>query len=878
MKRTAKNTCVALAACVAATLAQAALPDGAAPERVVLRLDLDPAAPGFTGEVTLTVRVTRAMPALVLHARGLQPLDLRLEGQDGRHPLLLAADDATDTWRLSRQDGRAIAPGRWRAVLAYRGTVQVSGEGLFVAPHRVAGQPARMLATQLQAISARTLMPSFDEPRFRAPYQLELRTPKDFEAVSNTRRVSLREDGDRRVHRFAPTPPMQSYLLALAVGRFDVLEGRAGPVALRILTAPGRREEGRYALQTTQRLLPWLAGFFGRPYALPKLDQLAVPGTREGAMEDWGLISYAESLLLYDPAAHGPDVQQRVFAVMAHEISHQWFGNLVSPASWTDIWLNEAFATWMERKAQARFHPEWHSALVVRGWLQNTMSRDATPATRPIRSGPVAERSVFEVFDNITYQKGATVLAMLEAWIGEAAFRRGLATYMREHALRTATADDLWRHIGRAAGQPVQAVATAWTDRPGLPLVQVDARCDGGVTRVVLRQERFSEGAPMPAPPWPVPLVLVRGDERRTLLFDRAETTLDWPGCPDAPLLANAGAQGYYRVQYAPALAAALRGAFTRLAPADRLVLLTDTRALAAADRAPLADAVLLWAALPRVTGPGREALIGAALGQWAQLRIDLHGTPSEAALRELATAVFAPELQRLGWAPAPGEDGVLQQLRGQLVQQLARAGHAPTLQAARERFDAALRGDAAVHPSLRGAVLAAVGSAPTEAEFDALLQALRGAEAEERQWQLLEALAAGSDPARARRLLDATLDEALPGNIALALLSEMTWRPALRPVVHEFVIAHWEPLTRRAGDGAFGGRHWILPGVWSTATTAADAERLLAEQARLDGPEGASTAASVAERIRARERLRQREGERLAEALGPALKTPPAR
>lgn len=867
MRRTMRQG-AALALWWLCTAVQAALPEGAAPERVALRLDLDPAAADFSGEATISLRVTKRLPALVLHARQLQATALRLEGPGGRHPLVLKADESHDTWTLTRADGKPIAPGRWRAVLAWRGKVQTSGEGLYVAPHRVGGQPARMLATQLEAISARQVMPSFDEPRFRAPYQLEVRAPKDFEVASNTPVQSVKVEGERRLHRFAPTPPMQSYLLALTVGRFDVVEGRAGKVALRILTPPGKGESGRYALQATQALLPWLGDFFGTPYALPKLDQLAVPGTRQGAMEDWGLISYNESLLLFDPARQSPEAQRRVFSVMAHEIAHQWFGNLVSPASWTDIWLNEAFATWMERKAERHFHPEWQTDLDTQDRLAHSMARDATPATRAIRSGPVGERSVFEVFDDITYNKGGAVLAMLEAWIGEDAFRRGLASYMRDRAFRTATAEDLWRHIGRAAGQPVQAVVTAWTDRPGVPLVQVDARCEAGRTRITLRQERFSRGEPLPGTPWPVPLVLARGDERKTLLFDRAEAALDRPGCSPEPLRANAGGQGYYRVQYAPALAAALQAAYARLPASDQMALLSDQYALAEAGRIPMADAVALWSALPSVNGPGRAALFSAALDRWETLQFDLHGTPAAAALRDRALPVFAAELQRLGWTPAAGEDSQTQGLRGRLVRRLAESGQASTLAGARERFAAALAPDGNVPPSLRRAVLAAVGSAPTDAEFDALLNALHAADTEERRWHLVEALTAGTDAARAARLLDQTLSESVSPNVAQGLIGGIGERPELGGQARDFVFAHWEVLARRIGEGPFGGRHWLLPSVFETATTSAEADRLLSEQARLDGPEGASTARNAAERIRARERLRQREGERLAADL----------
>jgi aminopeptidase N len=233
------------------------------------------------------------------------------------------------------------------------------GEGLYRADYSVQDKAARMLATQLEARFARTLFPAFDEPVFRAVFDIVMRAPKEYDVVSNMPVSSKVSEADTGVHRFQPTPPMPSYLVAVAVGRFDTLSGEVDGVPLRILSAEGKRELGRYAMDVTKQVLPFYAAYFGLPYALPKLDQLAVPSTRWGAMEDWGVISYAEPLLLFDPAKSGPDTQRDVFSVVAHEVAHQWFGNLVTAASWEEIWLNEAFATWLERKATAKFNPTW---------------------------------------------------------------------------------------------------------------------------------------------------------------------------------------------------------------------------------------------------------------------------------------------------------------------------------------------------------------------------------------------------------------------------------------------------------------------------------------------------------------------------------------
>jgi aminopeptidase N len=265
-------------------------------------------------------------------------------------------------------------------------------------------------------------------------------------------------------------------------------------------------------------------------------------------MEDWGLISYAEGTLLFDPASSDTETQRRVYSIVAHEVAHQWFGNLVTAASWEEIWLNEAFATWMAEKATDRFNPEWQVALRRRESIDHTMARDASPATRAIRSGAVREDRVFDVFDNITYVKGGAVLRMIEQWLGAETFRKGLAAYMAARRLSNATAGDLWHHIGEAGGRDVAAVAASWTDQPGFPLVQVTSRCEAGHTVVELAQSRLTDDGRTAPGRWQIPLVLRHDGATHTLLLSDAAQTQGLPGCPAEPLLVNPGGEGYYRV------------------------------------------------------------------------------------------------------------------------------------------------------------------------------------------------------------------------------------------------------------------------------------------------------------------------------------------
>jgi aminopeptidase N len=591
-------------------------------------------------------------------------------------------------------------------------------------------------------------------------------------------------------------------------------------------------------------------------------------------MEDWGLISYEEPVLLYDPQRSPQVRQQAIFSVIAHEIAHQWFGNLVSPASWNDIWLNEAFATWMQQKASAHFHPEWDIPMQNRRSIEDTMARDATPATRAIRSREVEESRVFDVFDDITYRKGGAVLSMLEQWIGPRAFQQGLASYMAERAMKPATAGDLWHHIGKASGRPVAKLAATWTDQSGVPMIAMDRRCEQGRTTVTLQRSRLASLDPLPPVPWQVPVQIRRGAVLRTAIVGDGATALAFPGCEPLPVVANAGSAGYYRVDAAPGLRDQLAAALPTLAPVDRLALLGDSYALTLAGRRPLADHLALLARLPLVLDDGRAGLYLQAITQWTFLEQAFAGSPAAEAVRRAEQALLAPELERLGWQPASGESSEVTRLRGELVSRLARRGHEPTLAAAAALCQAALAADSrAVAPSVRGGVLQACLRQASDAQVDAVYHALLASPSQEERWLLLEALAASPDPRRARQLLERAAAGQLPGTFGAWVPRLLARTPGLGPLVYDFAVEHWSPLAKIAGDMS---TPWLLPGAASWAADGDYAQRLALDQARLAGSKGQAAADQAVAAIRTRMLLREREAQQVPVMLRDWAPHPP--
>jgi len=833
------------------------------PSHYRLHFDLDPASDEFSGQTNIALRVQRATPNLTLHAEGIEAKQISLASKlTGRGARAMRVEKNTDTqtWRLTPQDGKHIAAGSYVLNIQYTGRVNKADAGLYRAPHKVQDQARNMLATQLEAVFARKLFPAFDEPSFRSVFEISVKAPSAFDVHSNMPVSSVQELGSQRLHTFLPTPSMPTYLVALTVGQFDVVEGQSGKVPLRIFTAPGKQAQAAYAMEVTQKILPFYKSYFGIDFALPKLDQLAVPSTRGGAMEDWGLISYAETSLLFDPNNSSVQRRQQVFSTVAHEVAHQWFGNLVTAASWEEIWLNEAFATWMAEKTTTHFNPEWQVPLRRREPIDWAMIKDASSATRAIRSGPVQEDRVFNVFDEITYVKGGAVLSMLETWLGPEVFQKGLAAYIQNRRFSNATAADLWFYIGQAAGQDVVSVARSWTDQKGFPLLQVNAQCVAGQTRIQMKQQRFaSDAQAVDQSVWKVPLILAQEGKNHPLLLTKQQQEFVLPGCSQAPLLVNAGGQGFYRVQYAPENYSAIVQGLATLPPIARMTLLSDSFALMQAGRLSLSAYWNLLAQVPAVQGTGRATLLSLARNSLGFLDGVYAHTPAQAALRLRARQLLAPELKALGWTAQAGENSETQMLRSGLISSLAHWGDEAVLAYAENLFNQDEAGTQTLPPEIRDAVIHAAGMSANALRHARLMKKLESANSEEDRWRYAEAVAAVKDPALAKQVLELSVRGVLPSNIATRLPSLVSENGIHSAMAYQFVLDHYATLAELSGD-MFGASAWLLPGAASGFNTEDKALQLLADQNQKAGDKGTQTAAQMASQIRLKASVRQRE------------------
>lgn len=712
--------------------------------RIDLKPDLD--ALTFTATEEIDIAVAKPTDSVTLNENSLTIKEVALKGENGAEATV-AIDEKAQTATFHFPHALTAGPHTLR--IAYSGPITAQPAGLYYNDYAVAGVHKRMLVTQFEAADARRMYPGWDEPAFKATYTLSATLPASFHAISNMP-VAHEEPAGTGVKKvtFGTTPKMSSYLLVLVAGELDRINQTAGDADIGVDTVAGKVEQGRYGLQSAAQILPYYNDYFGVKYPLPKLDLIAIPGNfAAGAMENWGGITYIDNALLFDPATSSEGTKQTIFAVVAHEMAHQWSGDLVTMAWWDNIWLNEGFASWMETKASDHFNPGWKVWLRAHADTDRAMADDARSTTHPIQQAIKDESEADSAFDDITYLKGQAFIRMIETYLGEATFRDGMRHYMAAHAYSNSTTADLWAALDAASGKPVSRIAAGFTEQPGVPLVLVKTACVGGETVVTLSQDRFAIHDPTAHKfTWQIPVALGRiGDDAvQTLLPGDTQQTVKFAGC-GRPVKANMGDVGYYRVQYDDADLKALSAVYKQMAPADRVNLLGDVWAMAEAGRGTPDKFLDLTTQL----GGETELVV------WTQVLESLteidaleRGAPDRPAFRAYARGLLNPVLARVGWAPQPDDTPDVTLLRASLIRTLGRFEDPAVVAEARKRFAAFVADPASLPPSLQDAVVTAVGYTADRKIYDQLRQLGRTATGTETLLRYYGALSGAHDPA----------------------------------------------------------------------------------------------------------------------------------
>jgi alanyl aminopeptidase len=800
------------------------LPPTARPERYALSLHIDPGQPRFTGRAQIAVVLPEPTAFVVLHAR-----DMTISRATARignaefiaTPTMRAAHGGTTAEELVLAFPSALPAGDAQLDIAYDGPFATDLAGLY----RVEEAGRGYAYTQFEVADARRAFPCFDEPGFKTPYDVTITTPAAMRALSNAPETSHTplDDGTVEYH-FATSPPLPSYLVAFAVGDFDVVEWQKEPFALRAITTKGRGNLTGLALEAAAALAGRLGEYFAIPYPYAKLDLVAVPDFAAGAMENPGLITFRDSLLLVDSRRATIPARRSQAQVIAHELAHQWFGDLVTMKWWDDLWLNEGFADWAEAKIVDLWRPSFGATIEQVAGLQHVMDVDALKSARAVRE-PVRSRSdAEEAFDGITYDKGAAVLRMIEAWLGPDVFRRGVQRYLHENAWKNASAEDLFKALDFVSAQRIGGVASSFLDQPGVPEVLVSWTCGGGggAGRLELRE---SEWRPLGAVEgtrreWTLPVCVASDTQKEKTCFTlgRDPIARDFGASCPSWVYPNADLAGYYRfVVDGPRLLALARDA-RALSPVDRLGLVSNAWAEV---RQGTIGATVLFEMLPEFDGDTNRYVVDQIANTLQGIGAALVEDDVRKPYEQWVRARLAAHKAALGWKPGPSEDDDRTILRRTVLWAMGElANDAATLDEADEISRTWLRDPASVPPDV-AAVALPLGSMKAGASRLYQLRAVvANAKTPEDRVLAIRAMGTFDDPALLRKALDLSLTEEIKLSELRYLFGSAAGHRTAQPVLYAWEKENWAKLRARM-PGSFGAG-MLIDMAGSTCTRAA--------------------------------------------------------
>jgi aminopeptidase N len=719
----------------------------------------DAASKTLTGTETIALRVRQPVTTIVLNSLNERLRNVRF---DSAAAASVQSDDGKQLTTITL--ARPATVGLHTLAFAYDGKLETAPQGLFVQSYRApGGATGTMLSTQFEATDARRMFPCWDEPAFRATFQLTATVPAAWTNVSNMPIGSRTVHGAVATTTFLRSPKMPSYLVEYSAGDLAHVDATAGGKQFSVWAVRGQEQNGAYALANAQQILADYDAYFGYTYPLPKLDSIAVPGGFQGAMENWGAITYNDQALLLPPGS-AMSREQRVYGIQAHEMAHQWNGDLVTMGWWDDIWLNESFASWMAAKETDMRNPTWSWSERQDASKETAMNADARLTSHAIEQHVVNELDAQASFDSaITYDKGQAFLRMLEAYIGPDTFRAGIRQYIQARAYSNATSADLWLALSAASHRDVEKLASGWTTQPGFPVVAVHATCDASGNRTVaLSQKRFLlSGTDPAAEHWSVPMDIrsgANGVSRPILLL--TDLQMVPAGRCDEPLSVNSGGLGFYRASYDDATFAVNQKSFAAIPDADKIALLDDQWALAQASQAPLGSYLALASSMGSDLDDRAWDQIAGALGTVEDYE---RGTPGHDAFVVYARAVMRPVFDRLGWDAKPNETAPIQALRRTAIERLGGWGDPVVVAEARRRFAAFLTDRSSLSLDDQGTVLPIIAANADAATFDQLHALAKSARDEAQARVYYGALVAVRDPKLQQQALDIIISPELP-------------------------------------------------------------------------------------------------------------------
>jgi puromycin-sensitive aminopeptidase len=838
------------------------------PSEYGLRFELEFDRWTSTGWERITLRTSKPAREIVLHALELDIQKATIDGQVAK-ATIYNAESETATLRF----GREIPSGEHSLEISWTGSIRESLRGLY----RSFRGEERYAATQFEAADARRAFPCFDEPEFKARFTVELVHPAGNAAIANMPVVSQEPVDERRTRTtFRETPKISTYLVAFTVGPYEFTEVVKTPsgIPVRVCLPPGLAAQGTYARDAHVRSVEWLQGYTALPYPYYKVDAIGIPDFEAGAMENPGAITYRTRLLAADERNASIQTLKGVFSTAAHELTHMWWGDLVTMRWWTDLWLNESFASFVGEKATAALNPEWRYWRDFVADNTSAFNLDALSSTHPISVEAKSAEEASQRFDAISYTKGAAVLRMIEGYLGEEAFREGVRIYLNRHAEANASADDFWHALDESSGQDVTAIANAWIKESGHPLVDIRAReADGGLELDLSQTRYFSDTDAAPTRQrWPIPLVIKYGtaegvrEHRSVMSSERG--TIQLPGA--RWFFPNAGGRGFYRFRFASAFEGdRLDAGIEHLAAEERLSLVDDLWAIARHGKATLA---MFLARLETMRGEEDRAVLAAIGDSLSWLGNYAVRDATERPFARLVDDLYRPILEAAGWTARDEDDTDVREKRTRAIGMLGFHARAKDVRdEAHRRVRDHLEGRERLHPDVAGTVIAVAGTVGDNALWDRYVARMQQAQASDTQEEarFRQGLIFFEDPELAQRTAEAIFSPLIRQQDRGLMLIPMMQSRRTRLAAWNAVRAHWDSDVAGTDMAPLLKQGYVTAVSQLTQRGLAEAAAAFLEAKRT--PDIQETVAQSLERLRTNTAA----AERLAAELDDALRVP---
>ncbi len=793
-----------LVVCCTATAQR--LPGGASPDHYSLVVNINFPTNSFEGDESIDLQLTKPTNTITLNALEIDFHEVTVAVGGQMQTAKVSTDEKNEmaTFTVDKQ----LPAGPATVHIKYTGHLNDKLRGFYLSTYN----GRKYVVSQMESTDARVAFPSFDEPAYKATFDIAAIVDNGDTAISNGEVVSdTPGPGDKHTIKFSTSPKMSSYLVALTVGDWKCESDHTDGVKVSVCTVPGKENLTHFPLEAVKAILHYYDSYYGIKYPLPKLDNIAVPDFQAGAMENWGAIIYRESALLVDDKTGSVNAKQEVADVIAHEMAHQWFGDLVTMAWWDDIWLNEGFATWMTPHPLAQWKPEWMEGQDIADNTQRALSVDSGKNTRAIHQEAESRMEIEALFDGIAYDKSAAVLHMLESYLGPETFRQGVNLYLKQHAYGNATAADFWNAMAQASKQPVDQIMKTFVLQPGEPYVEVSSKCEGSNTKLNVSQKRYFEMPEDFNQPnqelWQIPICAkgINGSSAgatQCFLMTRKEQQFALKGCSNF-VFPDANAVGYYRFNYDSAALQQLGTTVeTVLTPEECIATMGNEWALMRIGKHSIGDYLALGAQLKNTPG---SVLLGSFGRHLDAVNDHLLTDADRPGFQAWLRTQFSPVLQQLGYAARPDDTPEQKQKRAILFEGLGNLANDPeVVQQARVMVQQYMKDPASVDGTLAGAVVSVAARHGDAELYNQYKAQIEKATSPQEQYRYFYALAQFPQSELTKQTLDSTLTDAVRGQ-DLYILIPMLANPASQNATWDFVRTHFDQLQAKTGGGLGG-------------------------------------------------------------------------